>query len=154
MTTLTSVVFSTCLCLHTIHVKNLSQRCRTILYNQHSNQHQSPPNTHTYRIEDSWRQARASIKPVWVWEPFKGHFALDLQSSILLTVAPWWPSGWPWGRRQRGRKVNRGERGENEWRGRSGLIDRERMIMMKICTLKWGRFRDCVEGRRKNTVLN
>lgn len=54
------------LSLHTICVKKLSESCRTILYNQHSNQRHSPSDTltHSHCVEASWRQARASIKPV------------------------------------------------------------------------------------------
>lgn len=103
----------------------------------------SPAHAHTqtHSIEDSWHQARASIKPVWVWEPFKGHFASDLQSSILLTTAPWWPSGWPWGRRHRGREKWRG--GKRKWTGKSGTERKREMekLWMKVRyteRLSWG----------------
>lgn len=82
---------------------------------------------HTERGEASWRQARASIKPVRVWEPFKGHFAPDLQSSTLLTTAPQWPSLWPCGRRGRVRQ---------EWIGKSQKW-REWPIQMDYCKWRW-----------------
>lgn len=92
--------------LCTVWAEKLSERCGTILFHQHSNQCHSPSDTHSLThtaLWASWRQTRASIKPAWVWEPFRGHFAPDLQSSILLTTAPWWPSAWPCGGRDRWR---------------------------------------------------
>lgn len=85
--------------------------------------------THTQSVEASWRQARASIKPVWVWEPFKGHFAPDLQSSILLSTAPQWPSGWPFGKRDRVREkgTEAMNRERHDWRERQ--IEMEKLWM-------------------------
>ena len=98
---------------------NIAISTTLLLTHTHTHTH-----THTQSVEACWRQARASIKPVWVWEPFKGHFVPDLQSSILLTTAPRWPSDWPCVRRDRLRERWRGNeyveatlRRETNWDG-------------------------------------